>query len=140
MNRTTVATVTGRSNLESLTSEPDCPLGERWRVCYLRWMQPSHPSSLTFPFAAAPAPGTLVDVAPGIRWLRLPLPYRLDHVNVYLIENDGGWTFFDTGLGTDACKDAWAVALGGSATQDSLRSVFVSHFHPDHVGLAGWLC
>ena len=103
-------------------------------------MQGSHPSSLTYPFDAPPAPGTLVDVAPGIRWLRLPLPYRLDHVNIYLIANEGGWTCFDTGLGTDACKAAWQAALAGLAKGEDLKSVFVSHFHPDHVGLAGWLC
>src|ERR1700733_14443910 len=103
-------------------------------------MHTSHPSSLTFPFAVPPAPGTLVDVAPGIRWLRLPLPYRLDHINVYLIANDGGWTSFDTGLGTDPCKEAWQIALAGLAKEQNLKSLIVSHFHPDHVGLAGWLC
>jgi len=103
-------------------------------------MHPSHPSSLTFPFAAPPAPGTLIDIAPGIRWLRLPLPYRLDHVNIYLIENEDGWTTFDTGLGTDACRQAWETALAGPLEGQRLKSVIVSHFHPDHVGLAGWLC
>jgi glyoxylase-like metal-dependent hydrolase (beta-lactamase superfamily II) len=103
-------------------------------------MQPSHPSSLTFPFPAPPPPGELIDVGPGIRWLRLPLPYRLDHVNIYLIENGGGWTAFDTGLGTDDCKLAWEVALAGPMKGHCLKSLFVSHFHPDHVGLAGWLC
>jgi glyoxylase-like metal-dependent hydrolase (beta-lactamase superfamily II) len=100
----------------------------------------THPSLLTFPFPAPPAPGTLIDVALGIRWLRLPLPYRLDHVNVFLIANDGGWTSFDTGLGTNSCKEAWEAALSGSLSEDRLKSIIVSHFHPDHVGLAGWLC
>ena len=103
-------------------------------------MQPSHPSSLTFPFPAPPAPGAVVEVAPGIRWLRLPLPYRLDHVNIYLIENEGGWTAVDTGLGTDECKQAWEAALAGPLRGQGLKSLVVSHYHPDHVGLAGWLC
>ena len=103
-------------------------------------MQTSLPSSLTFPVAVPPAPGVLVDIAPGVRWLRLPLPYRLDHINVYLIENAGGWTVFDTGLGTGPCKEAWQIALAGLAKGQSLKSTIVSHFHPDHVGLAGWLC
>jgi glyoxylase-like metal-dependent hydrolase (beta-lactamase superfamily II) len=103
-------------------------------------MQPFHPSALTFPFPVAPAFGILTDVAPGIRWLRLPLPYRLDHVNLFLIENEGGWTVFDTGLGTNECKEAWDAALAGPLRGTRLKSLIVSHFHPDHVGLAGWLC
>jgi glyoxylase-like metal-dependent hydrolase (beta-lactamase superfamily II) len=103
-------------------------------------MQTTPPSTLTFPIAIPPAPGSITDIAPGIRWLRLPLPYRLDHVNIYLIENEGGWTALDTGLGDDACKEAWQAALAGPLKGQGLKSLIVSHFHPDHVGLAGWLC
>jgi glyoxylase-like metal-dependent hydrolase (beta-lactamase superfamily II) len=103
-------------------------------------MQVHPPSKLTFPIAVAPAPGTVTDIAPGIRWLRLPLPYRLDHVNIYLIENGDGWTALDSGLGDDACKQAWEMALAGPLKGQGLKSLIVSHFHPDHVGLAGWLC
>ena len=97
-------------------------------------------SKLTFPIPSPPAPGSVTDIAPGIRWLRLPLPYRLDHVNIYLIENQGGWTALDSGLGTDACKQAWDAALAGALRGQALQSLIVSHFHPDHVGLANWLC
>ncbi len=98
------------------------------------------PSKLTFPIPEAPAPGAVTDVAPGVKWLRLPLPYRLDHVNIYLIENEGGWTALDSGLGTDDCKNAWDAALSGPLRGHGLKSLIVSHFHPDHVGLANWLC
>jgi glyoxylase-like metal-dependent hydrolase (beta-lactamase superfamily II) len=103
-------------------------------------MQTQNPSRLTFPIPVAPAPGTVSDIAPGIRWLRLPLPYRLDHVNIYLIENEGGWTALDSGLGDEACKQAWLAALAGPLKDQPLRSLIVSHYHPDHVGLANWLC
>ena len=103
-------------------------------------MQPTHPSKLTFPIAVAPQFGSVTDIAPGIRWLRLPLPYRLDHVNIYLLENEGGWTALDSGLGDDVCKTAWQTALAGPLKGQGLKSLIVSHFHPDHVGLAGWLC
>jgi glyoxylase-like metal-dependent hydrolase (beta-lactamase superfamily II) len=103
-------------------------------------MQVTHPSKLTFPVPVPPDPGSLTDIAPGVRWLRLPLPYRLDHVNIYLIENAGGWTAVDCGLGDDACKQAWQAALDGPLKGQGLKSLIVSHFHPDHVGLAGWLC
>ena len=99
-----------------------------------------HPSRLTFPFSSPPSNGEVPEVAPGIRWLRLPLPYRLDHVNIYLLENGDGWTAVDTGLGTDACKQTWDTALAGPLAGQKLKSLIVTHFHPDHVGLAGWLC
>lgn len=103
-------------------------------------MSMQHPSRLTYPFDAPPALGEVRRVAPGIEWLRLPLPYRLDHVNIYLIENGAGVTALDTGLGTDACREAWIAALAGPLKNRPLQSVIVSHYHPDHVGLAGWLC
>jgi glyoxylase-like metal-dependent hydrolase (beta-lactamase superfamily II) len=93
-------------------------------------------SDLTFPFDEPPAFGTLTEVTPDVRWLRLPLPFRLDHVNIYLIRNGAGWTAVDTGLGTDECKAAWEAVLAGTL---ELTSLVVTHFHPDHVGLAGWL-
>lgn len=103
-------------------------------------MQNLHPSKLTFPIPVPPAFGSVTDLAPGVRWLRLPLPYRLDHVNIYLIENEGGWTALDSGLGDDACKEAWEAALAGPLKGQALKSLIVSHYHPDHVGLADWLC
>lgn len=96
-------------------------------------------AALTFPFDQPPAPGTLTEITPDVRWLRLPLPFRLDHVNVYLIRNGVGWTAVDSGLGTDACKDAWKAVLAGPLRGQGLASLVVTHFHPDHVGLAGWL-
>jgi glyoxylase-like metal-dependent hydrolase (beta-lactamase superfamily II) len=96
-------------------------------------------STLVFPHTAPPEPGRLIEIAPGVRWFRLPLPYRLDHVNIYLIENDDGWTVLDTGLGTDACRSAWDAVLRGPMSGQRLTDMIVTHYHPDHVGLAGWL-
>lgn len=98
------------------------------------------PSKLTYPFETPPAPGEVRPVGPGVSWLRLPLPYRLDHVNIYLIDNQDGITPLDSGLGTDECRSAWLTALGGPLRDKPLKSLIVSHFHPDHVGLANWLC
>lgn len=95
--------------------------------------------TLVFPHAEPPVPGTVIDIAPGVRWFRVPLPYRLDHVNLYLIEDDGGWRVLDTGLGTDVCRQAWQQVLAGPMAGQRLTSMIVTHFHPDHVGLAGWL-
>ena len=95
--------------------------------------------ALVFPHTQPPGPGRLIEIAPGVQWFRLPLPYRLDHVNIYLIENDDGWTVLDTGLGTDACRTAWDAILSGQLRGQRLTEMIVTHFHPDHVGLAGWL-
>src|SRR4051812_5418192 len=78
-------------------------------------MQHDPSAALTFPFDEPPGPGRLTAVAPGVRWLRLPLPYRLDHVNIYLIENGTSWTAVDTGLGTDESKEAWEAVIAGPA-------------------------
>lgn len=104
---------------------------------YTAPMQPE--STLRFPLAEPPAPGGLVEVAPGIQWLRLPLPYRLNHVNIYLIEDEGGWAVLDTGLGTADCRAAWEAVLAGPFAGRRLTRMIVTHYHPDHVGLAGWL-
>jgi glyoxylase-like metal-dependent hydrolase (beta-lactamase superfamily II) len=95
--------------------------------------------TLTFPFAEPPPPGGVRPIAPGILWLRLPLPYRLDHVNIYLIEEDGGWAALDTGLGDARCRALWEAALAGPLAGGRLTRLIVTHYHPDHVGLAGWL-
>ncbi len=100
--------------------------------------EPGSPS-LLFPHTEPPEPGALIEVAPGVRWMRLPLPYRLNHVNIYLIADDGGWAVLDTGLGTNDCREGWDRALAGPLAGERLTRMVVTHFHPDHVGLAGWL-
>ena len=59
-----------------------------------------------------PAPGEAIEMAPGILWIRLTLPFALDHVNVYLIEDGDGWAMVDTGLGDKNTKDSWNTILG----------------------------
>jgi glyoxylase-like metal-dependent hydrolase (beta-lactamase superfamily II) len=95
--------------------------------------------TLAFPHAAAPAPGEVTRIAPGILWFRLKLPFQLNHVNIYLIEDNDGWLVLDTGLGTDDCRVGWDIILSGPLKGQHLSRMLVTHFHPDHVGLAGWL-
>ena len=95
---------------------------------------------LTFPHATPPKPGTFCEVAPGILWLRLALPYRLDHVNVYLVDDGDGFTVIDTGIDDVPTRAAWDALLAGPLAQRPLSCVLVTHYHPDHIGLAGWLC
>ena len=95
---------------------------------------------LLFPFLEAPKFGDLVEVSPGILWARLPLPFKLDHVNVYFVEDDEGWVIFDTGIDDEKTRLIWEQLLGGPLKGQRITAVMVSHHDPDHIGLAGWLC
>lgn len=94
---------------------------------------------LRTPFPDPPAPGEAVEVAPGILWFRLPLPMALDHVNVYALSDPDGWTIVDTGINTRACRALWEGLMAGPLGGRPLARVLLTHHHPDHVGLAGWL-
>lgn len=97
-------------------------------------------TSLTYPFQSAPTPGTeVIDVAPGVKWLRMPLPLALDHINLYLVEDDDGWIIIDTGIANDATRTLWQQLLAGPLAGLSISGVLCTHHHFDHAGLAGWL-
>ena len=96
---------------------------------------------LEFPFKTVPEPTEPITVADGILWIRLPLPFALDHVNVWLIEDGDGWMLVDTGIATDHLKGIWdALLKDGALSGHKITRVLATHFHPDHIGLAGWLC
>src|SRR5476649_1201703 len=97
-------------------------------------------AQLRFPCGDIPEPGDIKNVAPGIYWLRMPLPFQLNHINLWIIEEADGWTIVDTGINTEATRALWdkifAEKLGGKP----VTRVIGTHLHPDHIGLAGWLC
>jgi glyoxylase-like metal-dependent hydrolase (beta-lactamase superfamily II) len=97
-------------------------------------------AQLDFPFATPPATGILIEVAPGVLWTRVPLPFRLDHVNVFLIEDGDGWAVIDTGIDNKATRATWEAMVAGPLAGRRLTRLIVTHYHPDHIGLAGWLC
>jgi glyoxylase-like metal-dependent hydrolase (beta-lactamase superfamily II) len=103
-------------------------------------LKPSETSALRFPHAEPPAFGKTIAVADGILWARLPLPFRLDHVNIYFIEDEGGFAVLDTGVDTAESRAVWETLLAGPLRGKPLSKIIVTHFHPDHIGLAGWLC
>jgi glyoxylase-like metal-dependent hydrolase (beta-lactamase superfamily II) len=88
---------------------------------------------------ARPEPGRAVEVAPGLLWARVPLPFKLDHVNVWLLEDAGGWTLVDTGIADAVARDCWSALLDEVLAGAPVTRVLVTHFHPDHVGCAPWL-
>lgn len=91
--------------------------------------------ALDYPHPAPPALGTTLEVAPGLHWLRMGLPFDLDHINLWLIENGTGWAVVDTGVDDPPTRAAWERVLSGRR----LDQLICTHFHPDHMGLAGWL-
>ncbi len=98
------------------------------------------PQTLAFPFVAPPKGGEVVEVRPGIFWARLALPFRLDHVNLYLVEDGAGLALIDTGIDNPPSRAAWEALIGGPLKGRRLTRLIATHFHPDHIGLAGWLC
>ncbi|KUF09750.1 MBL fold metallo-hydrolase [Pseudoponticoccus marisrubri] len=94
--------------------------------------------AIRYPWETPPEPGAAVEVAEGVLWLRQPLPMKLDHVNVYALDEGDGWTLVDTGFDTRKSRVLWQAALEGPLKGRPIRRVIVTHHHPDHVGLAGW--
>ncbi|MCC1494199.1 MBL fold metallo-hydrolase [Cognatishimia sp. F0-27] len=90
------------------------------------------------PWETPPAPGTAIDVAEGVKWIRLPLPMKLDHVNVYALDDGDSYTIVDTGFSSRTSRRIWGEILSGPLAGKPVGRVIVTHHHPDHVGLAGW--
>jgi len=101
------------------------------------------PAALTYPCGDPPAPGALKAIVPGVLWLRMPLPFALNHINLYLLEDGPGWAVVDTGTQTPEVLAAWRTLLAPGADAPlggrPITRVFATHMHPDHMGMAGWL-
>ncbi|MEM7358392.1 MAG: MBL fold metallo-hydrolase [Pseudomonadota bacterium] len=97
--------------------------------------------NLEYPFDRGwhPEPGQPFEVAEGVFWLHMPMPISLDHINLWLLKDDDGWTIVDSGLDTAACKAVWDQVFDGFLSEESVKRIVVTHFHPDHIGLAAWL-
>lgn len=91
--------------------------------------------AMDYPTTDLPAAGSAYEIAPGVRWLRMPLPFALDHINLWLVADGKAWTAVDTGLSSSLIRDAWEALL----PHYPLARQIVTHFHPDHLGLASWL-
>ena len=93
--------------------------------------------ALSYPYPDVPLPGTALEVAPGVRWLSMPLPFQLDHINLWLLEDADGTTIVDCGIGNEQTRALWEKIL---ATVRNVKRVILTHYHPDHAGNAAWLC
>ncbi len=107
-------------------------------------------SELSYVFGdALPDSGTTMEVAPGVRWVRMGLPFALNHINLWLLADEEkaangtsrrGWTIVDCGIANEATKQAWEQVFEHELQGLPVLRVIVTHSHPDHVGLADWLC
>ncbi len=97
---------------------------------------------LSYPWGrkADPGRGEPVKVAEGVYWVRFSMPMSLDHINLWLLRDGDGWAVVDTCLALDSARDQWESLFEGFMGGERVTRVICTHMHPDHVGLAGWLC
>lgn len=140
--------------------QDSAPLGQKPVHHFMTSASASAPSSpqapslagekaLSFPLGETlPALGQALEVAPGILWLRMQLPFALDHINLWLLEDSEetatgvrkGWTAVDCGVTNPGTQAAWEQVFAGPMKGLPILRVLVTHMHPDHMGLAHWLC
>ncbi len=103
-------------------------------------LTPLKKPELDYPCGDAPEPGRASEIVPGVFWLRMPMPLGLNHINLWAIRDGAGWAAVDSGLQTPETAQAWRTLFGkDGALSDGLTRLFVTHMHPDHIGMAGWL-
>ncbi len=93
---------------------------------------------IRYPWAEPPAEGDAIKIADGVFWLRLPLPMKLDHVNIYALDDGDSWTLIDAGMYSKRSVAIWEKLLAGPLAGKPVGRVILTHHHPDHVGMAGW--
>jgi glyoxylase-like metal-dependent hydrolase (beta-lactamase superfamily II) len=94
--------------------------------------------ALRYPWETPPSGSEAIEVAEGVLWMRMPLPMKLDHVNVYALDEGDSWTIVDTGFDSRKTRGIWAEIMDGPLQGKPISRVIVTHHHPDHIGLAGW--
>jgi glyoxylase-like metal-dependent hydrolase (beta-lactamase superfamily II) len=104
----------------------------------------SHKPKLSYPYDDKPKMGEATEIAPGVMWMRMPLGGALSWINVWAIAEEtadggGGWAIVDTGIGGAETRNAWRATLAGPLGGKPVTRVFVTHMHPDHIGMSGYL-
>ncbi len=96
---------------------------------------------LEYPFKRgwAPEHGKPFEVSEGVFWLRMPIPFSLDHINLWLLRDGDGWTIVDSGVDQESCKAVWDIVFDEFCSPDQIKRIVITHFHMDHIGLASWL-
>ena len=124
------ATLTQPSAAEAEPATPDASLADT----------PYSHKGLTYPRGRiGPGHGEVIALADGVGWTRSPVPGSLNHINLWLLEDDGGVALVDSGLDIPPAREAWEALFAGPLAGRTVTRVICTHFHPDHLGLAGWL-
>lgn len=101
---------------------------------------PADAPRLSYPFGREPpAPGTTLEVAPGVHWVCMPMPMALRWINLWLLEDGDGWTIIDCGLALEDTRANWRTIFDTMLKGKPVTRVICTHMHPDHMGLAGWI-
>lgn len=97
--------------------------------------------NLRYPFEKgfSPAHGEPFEVADGVFWVRVPLPISLDHINLWLLRDGDGWVIVDSGYDDHSCRAVWDTVFDSFCSAQSVNKIIITHYHPDHIGLAAWL-
>ena len=86
-----------------------------------------------------PKPGESYEISPGILWIRMPLPFKLNHINLWLIEETDGWILVDSGINDGRTKFLWKKIIDKVLNKKPIKKLICTHAHPDHIGLGGWI-
>ncbi|CBL45564.1 Beta-lactamase-like protein [gamma proteobacterium HdN1] len=100
---------------------------------------------LAYPFDQVPGTSEVLEIVPGVKWVRSPLPISLNHINCYLLQEGDAWCIVDTGMNSALAREQWQAILQIVAGEQNkgaprITRIIGTHHHPDHIGLAGWLC
>jgi glyoxylase-like metal-dependent hydrolase (beta-lactamase superfamily II) len=95
---------------------------------------------LVYPLGDPPPAGEAREIGPGVYWVRMPLPFALQWINLWLIEDGEGWTIVDTGVAIEQSREYWRKIFDETLKGKPVTRVICTHMHPDHMGLAGWIC
>ncbi len=95
--------------------------------------------TLTYLCNAAPEPGMTREVAPGVHWVSMPLPFPPGHINLWLLADGSGWTVVDSGYGSAEVQALWDAVFQGVPGSGAVDRLIVTHCHPDHIGNAAWM-
>ena len=81
----------------------------------------------------------MLKISDGVYWVRMNLPFALNHINLWVLKDNDGWAIVDTGVASAEIKSNWRTCFSGDMGSQKVNKVIVTHLHPDHIGLAGWI-